>query len=248
VPSLAGRHVIFVAGFMNEMIPGYFGDNVAATEALGATTSILEPSSEQVLEEDTRTIAHELKKHGERPVVLFGHSKGGAGVLLTVLRDPQLVLSGRVEAVIVLQGSIGGSPLADTLEPVTGPGMYALTQKTSDDSFSKVLTYLANTLTPAQWDQLFSRIFYVRSAHDKTTLAAELAVTELALKKKGPNDGLLTPDQMKLSYGVDLGVLDADHAALTVSSFLATSTPEERKQFTLALYREVGRRLSWPAR
>jgi hypothetical protein len=45
-----------------------------------------------------------------------------------------------------------------------------------------------------------------------------------------------------------LGILDADHAALTLSSFLATSTPDERRKFTLALYRQVGRHVGWPAR
>jgi hypothetical protein len=67
----------------------------------------------------------------------------------------------------------------------------------------------------------------------------------LILKSKGENDGLLLPEEMKLDDGVDLGVLDADHASLTVSSFLSVTTAEERRAFTTAVYREVGRRLDW---
>lgn len=249
VPELSPLHVVFVAGFMNELIPGYFSDNVAVTRELGAETSVLLPPSSGALASDVALVQREIAARSGTRVVLFGHSKGGAAVLLTVLEHPELVLDGPVEAVIVLQGAIGGSPLADGLSkvrPLAGPGMRSLTTEQSKHTFTTALQKLSTSLTRAQWDRLFSRVFYLRSAHGDTTLAAELALTELALRGQGPNDGLLPPAEMKLGFGVDLGVLDADHAALTVGSFLATSTSSERRAFTFSLFREVGRQLGWP--
>lgn len=249
VPELSPLHVVFVAGFMNELIPGYFQDNVAVTRELGAETSVLLPPSSGSLETDVVLVQREFAARSGSRLVLFGHSKGGAAVLLTVLQHPELVLDGPVEAVIVLQGAVGGSPLADQLTRVkllAGPGLRSLTTEQAKHTFVTALQKLSTTLTRAQWDRLFSRIFYIRSAHGSATLAAELALTEAVLRSQGPNDGLLPPAEMKLGFGVDLGVLDADHAALTVSSFLATSTPSERRAFTLSLFREVGRQLGWP--
>lgn len=249
-PSLEGRHVVFVAGFMNELIPGYFTDNVAVTRELGAQTSTLFPPSSRSLTDDVAPIELEIYHHAPRPIVLVGHSKGGAAVLLTVLQHPELVLEHRVECVIVLQGAVGGSPLADALthvKPLRGPGLVSLTTEKSRTVFETALAQLKERLTEEERAYLFSRIFYVRSAHRQGALAAELALTELALRPKGENDGLLTPEGMRLDDGVDLGVLDADHASLTVSSFLSVTTPSERRAFTSALYREVGRRLGWVA-
>ena len=247
-PSLQGRHVVFVAGFMNELIPGYFTDNVDVSRELGAQTSTLFPPSSRSLADDVALIETEVSAHSDRSVVLVGHSKGGAGVLLTVLQHPELVLAGRVECVIVLQGAIGGSPLADALvhvRPLRRPGLSSLTTGSSHDTFKAAIQSVTERLTAEERAFLFSRIFYVRSAHRQSALGAELALTELMLRPKGENDGLLPPEEMKLADGVDLGVLDADHASLTVSSFLSVTTPEERRAFTTALYREVGRRLGW---
>ncbi len=247
-PSLRGHHVVFVAGFMSEVIPGYFIDNAAVTRELGAETSTLFPPSSSSLVNDVGLVEREVAAHRNVPVVLVGHSKGGAAVLLTVLQHPELVLTGRVECVVVIQGAVGGSPLADALtkvRPLAKPGLRSLTTGQAKSAFVLAMDAAARSLTEAEWARLFSRIFYVRSAHREGSLGAELAITELILREHGENDGLLPPGEMKLDEGVDLGVLDADHASLTVSSFLSVTTVEERRAFTTALYREVGRRLGW---
>jgi pimeloyl-ACP methyl ester carboxylesterase len=247
-PSLRGRHVIFVAGFGNETIPGYFTDNIAATRALGGEASTVSPPSWSAVPDDVRLIEAEVAKHPDTPVVLVGHSKGGAGVLLTALTHPELVLTGRVEAVIVVQGAVGGSPLADALVklPFFGhAGARSLTPEVARTTFRRTVAELRARLTPEEQAALFARVFYVRSAHRQTTTTALLAPTQAVLGARADNDGLVPIADMKLDDGVDLGVLDADHAALTVSSFVSVSTPEERRTFTTALYREVGRRLGW---
>lgn len=245
-PSLKGLHVVFIAGYLNELIPGYFTDNAAVARELGADTSLLFPRSKQGLNDDVNEVLAEVASRRGTPVVLFGHSKGGAAALLAVLQHPELVLSGQVSHVIVVQGSIGGSPVADSLRrvrPFRGDGIDSLTTSQSKRCFSDALDALAQRLTASEWQVLFARIFYVRSAHDQASTAAELALTEWLLRRTGPNDGLVPLSEMKLSFGVDLGVLDADHAALVVSGVLSTSTVEQRRSFTVALFREVGQHL-----
>lgn len=247
-PVLDHKHVVFVAGFLNELIPGYFTDNVAVTRDLGGTTSTLFPSSGHSLAQDVEQISREIDACAGKGVVLFGHSKGGAAVLLTVLQHPDLLFSGKVDAVIVVQGAVGGSPLADVLSSVArkNQGLRSLRTDQAERVFVEAVDAAVINLSDAELERLFSRIFYLRSAHQTGgKVAAELAATELALRGHGANDGLVPSQKMKLDWGVDLGVLDADHASLTVSSFLSTSTSEERKAVTRALYREVGRTLGW---
>ena len=53
-----------------------------------------------------------------------------------------------------------------------------------------------------------------------------------------PCDGLVLVDDMMLDdFGVDLGVLEGDHAALTVSSRLSNGTSARRRAFTRAVWR-----------
>lgn len=249
-PVLQGTQVLFVAGYLNELIPGYFDDNVAVVESLGAKSERLFPTSEESLQEDVLALMKWVDAH-EGPLWLIGHSKGGAAVLLAALRHPELVLSGKVKAVVVVQGAVGGSPVADRYDadPLLGQkGMHALTRHASEKLFDAALKTVRSQQTPEQQQALFSRIFYVRSRIDTAAVATELKPTRAYLDRFGPNDGLLLADAMKLDVGVDLGILDSDHAGLVLSSFLTSSTPERRKQFTHALVREVSTRLDRASR
>lgn len=244
-------HFIFVGGFLSEGIPGYFNDNIAVTQELGATTSTLFPSSLGALEDDCALILDAVasaRAQTGRKIVLVGHSKGGAGVLLTALRHPELMQSGQVDRVIVIQGAVRGSPLADLAvdggslrsSPVRLRPLESLTRRDSEATFTAALSALHARLPPREVEALEARIFYVRSSQGDS-VAPVLALPHLYLSSKGSgrNDGLLLEEDMKLDEGVDLGVLEADHAALTVSSALSNQPPELRRAFTRALYREV---------
>jgi len=245
-PSLADQHVIFVAGFMNELIPGYFVDNEEAVRTAGGTSCTVYPTSAMHLEEDVTLLTKELDSHPGQSVTLFGHSKGGAAVLLTVLEHPEYVLDGRVRSVVVVQGAVGGSPLADALTFLgkkRKDGIHSLSSKEAHAAFAGALAKLDQTLNADQKSALFSRIFYVRAKHRKV-VPAELAITAAMLDGQGENDGLVpVKDQLLEGVGVDLGVLEADHASLTVTGVMSLSSPGDRRAFTMALFSEMARRL-----
>ncbi|MFT3707416.1 MAG: hypothetical protein QM817_07080 [Archangium sp.] len=247
-PSLKGKHVVFVAGHLNEFIPGYFDDNAAVVKELGATSEVVRPPSPGTMDADVFLVTGATESHHEGGVILFGHSRGGASSLLTVLRRPRLILDGHVAAVIIVQGAVGGSPLADFInkvKPLRSEGIKALTTEESERTLNAALTELSKTLSPEEWDRVFSRIFYVRSGRMKDVPAAELAFTELLLRDAGTNDGLLVTHRQGMAFGTDLGVIDADHASLVVTGMLSVTSVEERRAFTSALLGEVARRLNW---
>lgn len=237
-------HFLFVGGFLNETIPGYFVDNMAVVrDELGAEVSTLFPPSAGSLDVDAVMIRDEVGRISDstqRAVVLVGHSKGGAGVVLAVLRYPELVSSGRVERVISIQGALHGSPLADGLVaslpmPLVHQafqGLSTLTRAKADAAFraSPMRAELSG------WYQ--DHVFYVRSAETTGQVSTELALSHAFVARygSGRNDGLLLEEDMRLEgVGTDLGVLRGDHAAFVVSSPLSNGTVATRKAFTRAL-------------
>lgn len=124
--------MVFVAGHLNELIPGYFDDNVVVANELGATTQLVAPPSPGTMDADVFLVTGAAESHHQPGVILFGH----------------------VEAVIVVLGAVGGSPIADFLSKVKPPGLSALTTAESERVLSAALTELARTLTPEEWDRL----------------------------------------------------------------------------------------------
>ncbi len=257
--ALRARQVLFVGGFLNEVISGYFDDNAAVVKAFGATAWMLSPPSTSSLGADADFIALKARDHYEgshRPVVLFGHSKGGAASLMAVLRHPELVLLGVVDCVVVVQGAVGGSPVADLAAtplhaaglPAPLAGLDSLQPGDARPAFVAALAHARATLSPAEFGHLSSRIFYVRSVAQKDHLSPVLGPTHglLCERGSGQSDGLVLAEDARLDgCGVDLGVVPGDHAALTVSGPLSNATPHQRRAFTRALFREVyGARLA----
>jgi hypothetical protein len=119
--AFSNKHVIFVDGLLNEaaqLVGTYFCDNVTEFERvgfsyshLGYLSSVSIPDNADKLFVDLQKIYAQLKK----PIVLIGHSKGGAECLYAVLKYPELLLSNIIDRVVIIQGAIGGSPLADNV-------------------------------------------------------------------------------------------------------------------------------------
>ena len=247
--SLRDRQVVFVGGYLNEAFQkNYFKDALAVTkDELGVRASTVFPASHESVTEDADKLAEEVTAKFEaphEPVVLVGHSKGGSDALLAVMRHPELVLSGKVDRVVSIQGAIGGSPVAEELERIDPdgylPGLASISTTGSREVFRDQLAALRRDLPPGDFERLSSRIFYVRGAVSRSSLSMELRPTHRLLDRYSPNDGLVVASDQKLDgIGTDLGVVDADHAALTVAGLLSSSTTDYRRGFMRALAGDV---------
>ncbi|MBL8918752.1 MAG: DUF2974 domain-containing protein [Myxococcaceae bacterium] len=248
MPGARQLHFLFVGGFLNETIPGYFGDNLPVVrDELGATASTLFPPSGGDLERDAELITAEvlrLSDEHQKPIALIGHSKGGAAAVLAVLRDPSLVRSGRVEHVVSIQGALKGSPVADALvQSLPIPmlhaafkGLGSLTRGRAEAAFRR----LAVPPDVAGWSA--RRLHFVRSMETTGQVSQELGLTHAFLTQHGSgrSDGLLLEeDQWLPGLGHDLGVLRGDHAAFTIASPLSNGAAASRRAFTRALLEEL---------
>ncbi len=137
VANLVDRHVVFVAGILNELTscPQWFGgtnsyfiNNISAVKQLGMTYSWVGPSSAESFEDDAEDLYREIMgdkelgklgiyaENGGKPIILFAHSMGGATSLRLVLTHPSLIWDGVIDRVILIEPAIGGSPMASQKE------------------------------------------------------------------------------------------------------------------------------------
>jgi len=263
-PLLYGKHVVFVAGIMNELadlISNYFPDNIEAVQNMGATTSYLAPSSSLSIPQNAQILYREIRSiyDGVRsPLVLVGHSKGGAEVLHLILEHPELVLDGIVDTVLLIQPAIGGSPLAYKSGPwislvsaFLSPNLETLTphkaKENFDLAFAKYDSALAKLVSARQLratqEAISKRIFYIRATQDPAQLGwgvgLVLRVWRSTLSYDTPNDGLLPlTSQIDPRIGTDLGVLRADHIDLVVSE-VTNMSAFDRKAVTYAAFEQI---------
>jgi len=261
---LNSKHVLFVAGIMNELaslISSYYVDNIEAVKELGATASYFGPPSEYAIPQNAFLLLQKIKElhqKTKKKLVVIGHSKGGAELLYTILKYPELMTQNIVDRVILIQPAIGGSPLAehtcewciDLISTFTKPNLETLKPKVIENHFNNAFISFKHALLEHQSisvqnlkKEISNRIFYVRSQQNYQNLSLGinivLKICKTNLNNYGPNDGLLlTEDQIDTRIGVDLGVLQADHIGLTVSS-VSNTTREDRKAFTRALFKMI---------
>lgn len=230
--------------------------------SLWSGTPIVENAD--ILYDDLRRIYEKNR----RPIILVGHSKGGVESLLAVLNFPKLLARGWVEKVVLIQAAIGGSELVEKIQPYYyfgameffyGPGLQSLRPiealKTNEQAFSNFLSYLRREsigreiqLMEDKMRWFSDRIYYVRGAHnDNETLSLGLKTVLFLCKEPldyfTKHDGILRiADQIFLPsahFGVDLGILDADHIELVVSGIFSRSNARTRQAFTRALLSQI---------
>lgn len=108
---------VFVEGFHNERMPGYFAANIAELKALGIPRSrihVISPSSRRSNEEnaeDVRSRFLEIAREGPERLVVIAHSRGACDALAFALDNPKFVKD-HVRAMFLIQGPFGGSGLA----------------------------------------------------------------------------------------------------------------------------------------
>mgnify|MGYP001582519391 CR=1 FL=1 len=267
----------FVTGFMNEILKGglseYFYDNIKELSHRGIPESNLyRPiylSSSRTAEEnaeDLYKIILEQAPGDQKDLVLIGHSMGAQELFLMSLKQRDFIKN-RVRAVFLIQGSIGGSPIADyvageagegtldklslwerwrfqflmrsgsALRMVVQEGLHSLTRKNAKSFWSHI------QLSDEDRQLLNLHLFYILSkmGPDKISDNPIFSISgRYTLLNFGENDGLLlVEDQMTSRFGTQLALLTADHCDLVLS--LNPMTRQMRKGLMRAMIQWVGK-------
>jgi pimeloyl-ACP methyl ester carboxylesterase len=242
--TLQRRRVLFLTGYLGDFssyLHRYFGTSIDQAQQLGMQTQVYSPASfggrAQNLEDIHAEVLRVFAEDPAKPLILVGHSKGGAEALHLVLRYPELLLDGVVDRVVLVQAAVGGSRLGD-YETLYTPFRFlmhfmpksikefadpALAKRAFRNAFKKFEKNLQARAERGQWRQLknfvSNRIFYVRSWDSSKNQSAIFRLAPLIYKCDlsmfGRTDGVLTTRDQKLHgqgrFGTDLGLLRSDH-------------------------------------
>jgi len=242
-------HFVFVAGFLNERAKlRYFTDNVKAMKVMGFKyITVLSPSSSTPMSENRawlRTrVLEAYQRHDSRPMILFGHSKGGIESLAMMLETPEMW--GKVEKVITLQSPVNGLMLLDEELPFAKKlkffpfnGMISL----SKEEVRKIVHNKIRALTPEQRTLFENRIFYISSFRRPKEMALPLRPIGYVMSKRARNDGVMAAKNMHLpGFGEWMGEVTGDHTELVFSPVrgLNRATKEKSRAFIQAVLRNL---------
>ena len=104
---------ILIPGFMSNRLKDYFGENLRRMRALGLDARVAAIDSEADREGNLRRISA-LVAGSSVPVVLVGHSRGGA-LAHDWYRSAPDALKAKVAKLVLLQAAIRGTPVVDLL-------------------------------------------------------------------------------------------------------------------------------------
>lgn len=166
--AFSNNHIIFVDGLLNEaaqLVGSYFCDNITEAERVGFSHDHLGYLSSESIPENADKLFVDVQKiyaHIKKPIVLIGHSKGGAECLYTVLKYPELLLSNIIDRVVIIHGAIGGSPLADnvcdnfmgrTFTQYLDVGLLSLQPETARSNFQEIFKSFKEIISLQQSNQ-----------------------------------------------------------------------------------------------
>ena len=261
IQAVQSHTVVFVEGLFNEAHSGTawndpetnFGASMQtlATEFLMTDFVKLAPPSYRSIAVNADWPRDELpliyRSHGGHPLLIVAYSKGGAESLLMCLQHPDFLTSGMIDQLVVVQGAIGGSPLA-TLGGALGnslaahwAGLQSLRPADIQGLFREALTALGQNQTPTDLEWLNHHTFYIRGSQRPPNVIRMLVPTNLYLQLvAGDNDGALAVgDQRLAGFGQDLGVLDADHEDLVSAPAVVSTSVDYKRAFTRAMFRTI---------
>jgi len=118
---------VFVGGFHNEQMPGYFAQNAKELRANAVpkrSVHFISPSSHRTVVENAEAVRarfEEIAAEGSEKLVVIAHSRGACDALAFALQNPEFV-SDHIQAMFLVQGPFGGSGVAD-LVVGDGPAM-----------------------------------------------------------------------------------------------------------------------------
>jgi pimeloyl-ACP methyl ester carboxylesterase len=227
---------------------------------------IINPPSDKSVEDNSIWLMGKLRElvgGSSKPVVIIGHSKGGAESLVAAVQNLDFTKQ-HVRALVLIQGAMLGSPITEDLADSKGlpepPGttdkqwskIYELTKTTTRAGLQGMLKRGLGSIrrdeSIARWKRLEAihpgalqalsdRIFYIRTHKDVEELTLVLKMTGYWLGAHyGRSDGMMLIDDQRLEgIGRDMLIMSgADHSDLTVS-FLTSTRPSSWRSATMAL-------------
>ncbi len=109
---------VFVGGFHNERLPGYFAQNARELRAKGVPKEAVHfifPSSHHSVAGNARVVREQFEEiagAGREKLVIIAHSRGSCDTLAFALQNPEFVAE-HIHALFLIQGPFGGTALAD---------------------------------------------------------------------------------------------------------------------------------------
>jgi pimeloyl-ACP methyl ester carboxylesterase len=109
---------VFVGGFHNERLPGYFSQNAKELRAQGVPKRAIHyiyPSSRETVAGNARMVRErfeDIVREGPEKLIVIAHSRGSCDALAFALENPEFVQE-HVHALFLIQGAFGGTALAD---------------------------------------------------------------------------------------------------------------------------------------
>jgi pimeloyl-ACP methyl ester carboxylesterase len=266
------RHILFVPGLTNEItgpLGQYFSASMQAIRSeLNSSASYFGPPSWQFHSNINSLYKQILATHQrlKKPIILICHSKGGLECLHTILRHPSLIFHHQVDRVILIQSAIKGSSVINdqllklpfriaklipdlitdgfrSLEPYYAERNLTRAFAEFDRYLKKEFSHLGMAEIRMRYDEVSSKIFYVRSLKDYPQLPSTahyyFSFFYRSIDYSG-SDGLLrVEDQQDERIGRDLGVIVADHCTLTVNTWFGGADDSDKRAFIRALIQNV---------
>ena len=234
--------VLFVPGYLNNLAPTYFADQLRWLGSIGVEREKVAVTSGRSVAINAPIVATAIR-NSVKPVILITHSKGSVDALHALVAEPSL--RAKVKGWVSLQGAFFGTPVADMLldrsprDPIvanlilelfggTKESVQGLTTRASlayyRDHAAAIDTVLRNVPAIA----FASMVDGTPDAHAKTVLKIPL---ELMWRERIRSDGLVPMDSAVLP-GMDfVNVLGVDHIAPVMPAF----QPFDRVHMTKAL-------------
>ena len=106
---LAGVRVVFVRGFLGNLMPGNLKAPVRALRERGVRAELARTATSRTIEHNVALLAHQLE--GTEPLILVGHSKGGLECLTFADTQPPE----RIRAVVMSQTPRGPSAVLESV-------------------------------------------------------------------------------------------------------------------------------------
>lgn len=218
--------IIMVGGFLGELSSEYLEANENAVRMMGAEHVLrIQPDSRQSIEANIEILKKQIFTEYEinkKPIILWGHSKGGVESLGLILKYPELVRQGVIKLVVPIQSPVGGCvggtcaslSLFLSRAHTAFDGMHSL----STSAIDRVISKQIDALDAETRQMLSAATVFVVSHQDPRRVDAILQFSAFGLSAIGQaNDALVAEKAMSVkNFGRIIGQVVADHMQMVM--------------------------------